>query len=166
MHPVKSFRIYFREPIKTPSREVSDYSPEEQLLFQKSFAPIATRYRRHLRIAIFGIIGFGVFLTVALLLQKTRFSSIAPFFVVACWLLTIGALVSAPRLACPGCSHSMADGLGPYCPECGNRTVEPRRFMVSARCSSCRRLLIRRKGHRYKIRACTCCGLMLDEAGL
>jgi hypothetical protein len=162
---MSSFRLYLPPEPPAPAREVADYSAEERDRLRDAFASIAADCRRHRRIALFGAGGFAGCILLAMLLPKSWF----PWFaipVVLSWLISFGAIVSAPRLMCPGCRHEIDRGFGPYCPECGDRQLEPGGWFRSPRCGTCGKTMRRGKYRHYKIRACTHCGLMLDDRGL
>jgi hypothetical protein len=68
---------------------------------------------------------------------------------------------------CPGCHNTIDARFDRFCPECGNASLRPGKWQLP-HCSTCGKdMKIVRGGKRlYKIRACTFCGLMLDEQGL
>lgn len=162
---MKSFHIYLAAPVVAPSRFASDYSTEEKERLRNQFKPIMERYQRQNRLAMYGIIGFMGFILLALLLPKILFPWIlGPALV--CWLvgaITLGAL---PKLTCPGCSNPLEHAFGPYCPECGSDQLRKGSFFRAPHCGACNKTMVHRRGRRYKIRACTHCGLPLDETGV
>jgi tRNA(Ile2) C34 agmatinyltransferase TiaS len=82
------------------------------------------------------------------------------------WLVALGSAMSTPRLVCPGCCNEMERSFGRYCPECGNSHLQPGGWFRAPHCRACGKSMRRGKGRHYKIRACTHCGLMLDDGGL
>jgi len=172
LFPVQSFRLYSKPAPTAPLREVADYSVEERDRLRDAFRSTADGYRRfHRRAAAWIIGGIAGVVWLAVLLGILLPKSSLPSSVVICFVIlgSIAALALAkrePRLVCPGCTHGMEDGLGRYCPECGAPQLQPGGWFRSPCCAACKRSLHRNKGRRYKIRACTHCGLTLDEAGL
>lgn len=162
---MKSFRVYLREPTNEPRRFVSDLSADEREAFEQRFAPIASRYRRHMRtaLALFG--GGGVVLVAGTLLSRTLAPVLSPI-AICFWIAGIAILLLSPRLVCPNCVNKLTHCIGPYCPTCGKESVVPGSWLRPPSCSGCRRSLGRSRGNRYRICFCTHCGLMLDRAGL
>ena len=155
----------FKPTINVPAREVTDYSEDECLCFRDAFTSIATDYRFHARISYIGIGGFAVGILLAALLPKT----ILPWLfipIVVFWFVALGGALTAQPLICPGCSNDMEHSFGKYCPACGSASLEPSTFFRRPRCLTCGKSMGGGKGGHYKIRACTHCGLMLDERGL
>lgn len=155
-------------PAPLPPRVVEDYTAEERQAFRKTYETLAARYRRRLN-TVFKIYGAAL-LGCLLLFGATRpahphlilIGALALFFLV---LVTIMAIfIVLPR--CPACGNSLEDGLGAYCPECGARSVTQKGWFGNAECASCGRSLRFAKSRCFKIRACTHCGVMLDEEGL
>ena len=67
---------------------------------------------------------------------------------------------------CPSCDHRLNGALGRFCPNCGADGLTAGRLQAP-RCSACGTSISGRRGKRfYKVRACTACGLIVDEAGL
>jgi hypothetical protein len=162
---VKSFYLYLRQPVTAPAREVADYSVEERSHFREAFSSIAAGYRHHAHIGYFGVGGFAACILLAMILSKWLF----PWFFVPgliFWLIALGSALSAPQLICPGCSNDIEHRFESYCPECGSRQFQRRGWWRSPSCTACGKTMRRGKGRSYKIRACTHCGLMLDERGL
>src|SRR5262245_686633 len=93
-----------------------------------------------------------------------------PVPVVLCPAIVLGAMISAPRLVCPGCSNELEPTVfGSYCPECGVRQLNPGDWYRGPRCAACKEVLHPgggRRGRNYTIRVCTHCGLVLDDKGI
>lgn len=161
---MKSFRLYLRPPVITPRRVVADYRPEELTRFREEFLPIAERYRRY------GRIGYSlVFLGATCILSSwafPRFFSwlLGGFF--ACWLAIMLLVFLSPVPKCPACHNALDQGIGAYCPECGAHAIQRASWFLAPSCSSCGRAMSRRKARHYTIRACTYCGVPLDEKGI
>ena len=165
MRPVRSFRLYLRQAIVKPAREVADYSGEERDRLRDAFRSVASDYRRHTRVSYVAAGGFAGCLIAALILPKVLF----PWFLIPAftfWLVALGSMASAPCLICPGCSNEIDCSFGRYCPECGSPELQTVGWLRSPRCTACGKSMRRGKGRHYRIRACTHCGLMLDDSGL
>ncbi|MEP6672189.1 MAG: hypothetical protein ABJF10_23705 [Chthoniobacter sp.] len=149
---------------KLPARLVTDYSVEELAAFREAFQPLAQRFRRRSQLCWYATIPALLFYFLWVWLPE-------PFSTVALWLtggFGLFALVNAPFLPrCPACQAGLnADG--PYCPMCGKRSLRSRGILLSPECDSCgRRMRRSNAGTRlYRIRACSHCGVMLDDEGL
>ena len=172
----------------TPNRPCSDgpeyatssasYSAEDVIRFRETFGPIAERYHRHRRIA-WGAGGTGFCVVICLLLSngismllfdKTLYAKDPPWYVtvivVTCFVVFAGAMISRPRLKCPGCGGFLTKGIGRYCPECGSEGLETD-WLGRPCCRGCGNTMARGRygGRLYRVRACTFCGLMLDSRG-
>jgi hypothetical protein len=157
-----------------PVAKVADeYSAEEQMLFREQFAPVVQRYRRRNRHRIVCVVGYCIWLGFPVIIAISGYSLskdiIRAWFVVA---LSLGlALIvfglSLPRLECPACHNRLDRRLGHYCPKCGSSQLEPEHWYRTPRCNDCGKRMARGKhGRCYRIRACTHCGVILDEIGL
>jgi hypothetical protein len=160
---VKSFRIYLREAVKAPARVANDYLPEEAASFRETFRPIAERYRQRSRIAGFGMAAFFLCIGLGFMLPKHLFM----YLWLGCICSWLYMFFAAPRMPdCPACHNRLDAGFGAFCPECGSHSLQPGSWLRSPRCESCGKTMRRGKGRHYTIRACTHCGLMLDDRGL
>ena len=142
------------------------YSVEEQEHYRELFAPIAQKYRTGIRyVWVFFIIS-GVIMATGFLLPRYFMGwAMGGFFV--CWLAIVILACTQPRLECPGCHGDLnSRELGSYCPECGAAGLRPGDWFQAPYCESCGKSLRRSRAQRYRVRACTHCGLMLDETGL
>ena len=163
---MKSFRLYLDPKPNTPERYVRDYSTEEQTKIREEFRRSAERYRRYRRVAYVApgiVLGVGVLLWLVLSAAQEEW-----LFGVCFTGLVIYVCVAslAPLLNCPACHNRLDVGLGEFCPECGARALKRVERCFQAQCLVCGRTLSRGKSRHYKIRACTYCGVMLDEDGL
>jgi hypothetical protein len=158
---VKPFKLY-RKPLRVPARYVDDYLRDERENMRQAFFTSAVKYRRHIRIVtVAASIMFG---SIALLLLLEKEVVISVMFI--CWLVAVGAGVTIPPLVWPGCDN-LLEGIGRYCPECGGTPLKRgTRFFEPPECTVCGKILSSGKCRRYSIRACTHCGLVLDDAGL
>lgn len=170
MGTLRSFRPNSESPATAPAREASDYSAKDRSRLRETFSFIATDYRRHTRIAMCAVVGgIALSIPIGMVIVMGLSNSLIPWFAipfVVCWLIVLGAMVSAPRLVCPGCSNEIEGSFGRYCPECGSQQLRPGGVFRSPRCTGCGKSMRRGRGRHYKIRACTHCGLMLDDRGL
>ena len=162
---MRSFQLYPGKPLPPPRRLVTDMSPKEQADLREAFRSAALRYRRHGHVVGFIVLGAIGVVSLGFILPRRFFSWIMGGFI-TCWLAGLIAMALSPGLRCPGCRRKIDDGYGQFCPECGVRALEPRGWPQVPRCSSCQRALDWHKRRGYQIRACTHCGLWLDDKGL
>lgn len=86
---------------------------------------------------------------------------------ILCWLMIAAIGIAMPGLECSNCWQKLDRAVHTFCPECGSSNLEAGGWLQSTRCNSCRkRLAVRRGGRSWKIRACTYCGVVLDERGV
>ena len=152
--------------MRTSSRQASDYSSDEIVQFRRDFRPVAVVYRRHRRAGdVCFLLAMG-FLLAGGFFSFVFHQNFMPGFAIP-FLLCLGVwfwiLMTTPKLVCPGCSKDMEHSKGEYCPECGSKSLEAPGLFRVAHCKACGKSM---HGRRYKIRACTHCGLMLDDQGL
>lgn len=160
---MKSAHLYLREPVAVPSRIATDYRPEEVAAFREQFAPVVERYHRRWRIAMFGLAAFFAFIVIGIALPKHLFA----YFWLASICSWLFIFFAAPRTPdCPACHTKLDADFGAFCPECGSRSLQRGGWFRSPRCDACGKSMRRGRGRHYKIRACTHCGVMLDERGL
>ena len=146
------------------------FSPEEQRRLREIFAPMAQKYRSGSRMAMmaFGFMAATTF--TGFLLPKAYAGWIVGSGFI-CWLVFLGVGITrlGLELGCPACHGNLfSRELGSYCPECGAGSLKPGTWFRSPHCDSCGKSFWRGKGryYNYKMRACTHCGVMLDERGL
>lgn len=163
--PVKSFSFHRREPTIVPTRFASDYTEEELAALRESFRPLVGRYRRYSLVGVaFFFLGSGSLLMSALV-EKDRSAWFVGVFVL-CWLSAAAISLLVPMPSCPSCCNRLNRELGPFCPECGAKAMQPARWFGRPRCSSCAESISFRGRSRSPVRACTHCGALLDEKGL
>ena len=133
------------------------------------FAPVAGRHRRYMRLAAWSGVGFlGGIVLAPRFLPASLTDWILPF-VLACLAGAGFALVRAARLLrCPGCAKSLTAQPAAYCPECGSPGLTVGTPLTPPHCAACGKYMRQRSrsARQYVIRACTHCGLQLDETGL
>jgi hypothetical protein len=161
---MKSFRLDCLRPVTTPVREIADYSVEERSRFRDAFSSVASDYRRRRRIGYIVAVGF-----VMCILLSIVFSKMLPWLAIPAltfWIIGLVTVMRGESLVCPGCSNSIEYSFGRYCPECGSSQLQPGGWFRSRHCAACGKSIRRYKRRNYKIRACTHCGLVLDNTGL
>jgi len=174
----------------SPMPEVAaQHSAEEQIRFREEFAPIAHQCRqvgRRLEVCLYAFILWmtvGAFCALLVLFQVVPASilpiglpdredtrgamRLAVYVWSVPWLLLMLVLgLPLFRVQCPACHNRLYSvRLGHYCPACGRRRVEAGNWLRAPRCGACGSHVGPAKRRRYKIRACTHCGVILDEAG-
>jgi predicted RNA-binding Zn-ribbon protein involved in translation (DUF1610 family) len=167
-HAPSGLGIYqiVHEPMTKPERVVTDYTPEELETFREQFKPLAERcHRSVLRRPeiIVPMASYLIFFSLAIVAPRPLslyFGSVV-IYSVYYW---VKASQWIPK--CPACNVVINAYGGSFCPECGSRSLQyGGRF---PRCSSCAKVLrtgIRNK-RLYTIRACTTCGILLDDKGV
>lgn len=165
---MKSFGFYKTSAVK---RFVSEYSPDEHATIKTEFMPVAARYRHRVRLAawvvvlgmIYMVLGGIIGIALKPVPSSSYYAWFAIGFVIWWFILLLFTLV---RCECPGCHNDLARGFGPFCPECGGRSLQRGNWFRPPLCSSCGKRMAQGKGRHYKVRACTHCGLFLDAEGL
>jgi hypothetical protein len=159
--------------------EPGNYTAEEVMVYQDAFRPVAGRYRRNQRIGAVAIacsfcllIGSSLVNGFYLLLfDRPLFAPRAPWYVGAGGLLCLViwgvAMISKPPLRCPASQGLVGAGISRFCPDCGAHPLDTD-LLRRPHCPSCgwTMRLSKHGGRRYRIRACTGCGLLLDPRGL
>ena len=86
------------------------------------------------------------------------------------FVVMVGSLFWQRRLHCPACRQRLFDRFGPFCPECGSRSLGPPNpcdLVPIHPCAACARTFRWGKGAKvFKIRYCSLCGVLLDAQGL
>lgn len=164
---MRSFRLYRPTPVVVQKR-VEDYTSEEARQLLENFKPIAEKYRTRSMFAL-GSFLTGIF-SVVLISTIFPHSEEATIWIFIILLPSMTAfvvlLMSLPKLICPGCGNSAKIILGPYCPECGEHSLELRGIFSAPYCSRSRKYLKSGKRQNYKIHHCNHCGVFLDSKGL
>ena len=164
---MRSFRLYTEE-LAPVAKFAGDYSPEEQRDFRDVFRPRAEHYRRYsLWTLIIGITAFILWIGAIKFLPGAGLGWVCGVLFIGLIGLVVLAWYTQPLLECPAC-HNPVDSrqLGRYCPECGSDQLKPGGWLLSPSCGACGKKMYRRKSRGYKIRACTHCGVLLDEKGV
>jgi RNA polymerase subunit RPABC4/transcription elongation factor Spt4 len=154
--------------------EVTSYSLEELQRFKDTFASdlkrsLASERRFALPILIVFLAGFAaVFCSFLIFKPPATWLFIAGFVLVAVGLIFIAitATMFQSQLICPACHNRFLDEINEYCPQCGSASVEMRRWRGAWHCNFCNKDLVPGKRRNFKYKACTHCGVLLDEKGL
>ena len=162
---MKSFRVYLKVPTVAPERYVEQMPPHEREGLREAFVPAARRFRRTVRTAGFLVGGCIICGALGFVLPKQMFGWAVGGFLV-CGFAVASVILLSPALRCPGCRNELERGLGSYCPECGSRSLDAAGWFRVPHCSACGRDMRSRKTRHYRIRACTYCGVWLDNKGL
>jgi hypothetical protein len=147
-------------------RCVADYTLDERAKLREDFQPIAEEYRHANRFSSIGFLTCGLgMMSLFFFLGKSSipwvlipFLSGIGFFI---WILS-----KIPPLICPGCNNYLDGRFGRYCPECGSDRFQRGSWFQPSYCPACGKWIGRGKDRQYDIRACTHCGVMLDEKGV
>jgi len=155
------------------------YSPEELKKFRDVFAVEMNQYRASDRrcanpILAVILIGFVAVVCSYVLSHSPSQSPIkwllgAGIFLIAAGLVLIAIVASGiqRKLVCPACNNLFLDGIGECCLECGSVSLEPPgSFLGARRCDGCGKNLMSGKNRNFRYKACTHCGVLLDEKGL
>lgn len=166
IHRIKSFRFsIIRAPITVPPVVVTDFTAEQAVDFREQFKPLAAHYRRRLRWMVWSIVAaVAACVALAHLLPDTL--TVFCFLGGVASFLLIGVVFWPTLPPCPACRRQLDNTVGMFCPECGSPSVQPGGWFKPPGCSSCGKGMNSARGRKYKIRACTHCGVMLDEKGL
>jgi RNA polymerase subunit RPABC4/transcription elongation factor Spt4 len=156
-------------------KKVGHYSPEEQRQFEQIFATDLKRYRATDRryanpLLVVFLVGVAAVACAYLLSSQPPNKWLLGFGIV----LIAGALVSVAvaasslekQLKCPACHNLFIDDIGEYCPECGSASLARGGAFGARYCNSCGNKLITGKNRSFRYKACTHCGVFLDQKGL
>lgn len=158
--------------VRAPERERKDYSQEEQQRLRAEF----TRSRASASTTLtskakwWSILGTLFLLGVLIFTSSTvlRIVLIFGFFALLSYLFATGV---KDNVVCPGCKNLLRMPgleLGPYCPECGQKTLQPGSTTLGAAgslCHGCGKTLKfdRSSGPNFDVNACSHCGLILVD---
>jgi hypothetical protein len=154
---------------------INNYSPEELKQFREIFAVELKQYRASDRryanpILVVILVGFAAVVCAFVLSQHPiKWLLGAGIILIAAGLVSIALAMSAiqKKLICPACQNLFLDEIGECCPECGSASLEPPGLVLGGRrCRACGKNLLSGKNRNFRYRACTHCGVFLDEKGL
>ncbi len=150
-----------------PTRVVSDYSAEELIQFRNRFRTLAEQHRRQGHKFLLLATLFIVFVVLSVATKDNV------WVFLLFWLMAIGTMAyifrtaRSPHLICPACAEGLDRGIGAYCPECGSSSLKRGGWLRWTQCSACaKKLRSGKHGRKYRIHACTHCGVQLDEKGV
>jgi RNA polymerase subunit RPABC4/transcription elongation factor Spt4 len=154
--------------------ELTGNSLEELQRFKEGFAAElklnrASERRFALPILMIFLAGFAaIFCSFLLFHPPLTWLFITGFVMVAIALIlmAVTATVYQRKLICPACRHSFMDAIDECCPECGSPSLEMRDWRGGRHCNFCGKDLVSGKNRNFKYKACTHCGVLLDEKGL
>jgi len=150
------------------------YSYEELARFQKTFAEDLKQYRavdRRCAMPILAVLlaGFAA-LVCSFVLSQTLIKWLlgAGIFLIAAGFIVFvtAAVLIQKKLTCPACHQMFLDDLDACCPECGSAGLEPADWSGARHCNACGKNLRGGRNRNYRHKACTHCGVFLDEKGL
>jgi hypothetical protein len=155
-------------------KKADDYSPEELKQFRGIFAADLKQTRATERqytnpILIVFLVGFAAVVCSYLLSQPpSKWLLGAGIFLIVTGIISIAvaAFSLQKKLKCPACHNSFVGEIGEYCPECGSALLEPANLLGARHCNSCGKNLLGGKNRSFRYKACTHCGVFLDDKGL
>jgi hypothetical protein len=162
---MKSFRFYRTDRATPPKKTVEEYSQEELDTLQEVFQRKLHRYRRQRKpLLIAAIVAIANMFAAIVITGAWKIEWMFAGILVVLFVLAVGAIQGFPK--CPGCRNELGAVLGPYCPECGSKSVKPGGFLRCAECTNCGKALHQARDRSYRIRVCSICGIWLDENGV
>ncbi len=144
------------------------YTEEEQRKLREEFAPKAEQYRR----IQLPYIAFSIWVLVLTSIVMSTMQVPADYADLA---ITIFSMVSwvifqyaiKPGITCPGClNNTLSWKLGEFCPRCGGGPIKQGEWPTDPTCQACGAKHGWPRRQRYATRACTHCGLFLDDTGI
>jgi hypothetical protein len=151
----------------------SRYTNDEIAAIQKKFSAAVGRERLFVRtgVAVLGITFVGGL--ALLILVPGGYKGLIILFLGVVLVIALFVMRRQPPLKCPGCKKELEQSLENYCPECGSQSLR-KISRLEAHCATCNRNLklmrVRGRGsilaRRFKIRACTHCGVTLSRSGI
>lgn len=156
---------------KHPDESV-EYSEPQRRLLKEQFRPIAERFRSARdRLGWYFVAGLLSGILVGSLAEHLFPTLPSPWILV---VSTVGLAYGLPLWMasrhpppeCPGCSMPLLGILSSHCPSCGAAGLPPDDEPIPPVCRACGVRLWSGKSRRYRVHACTWCGLRLDDIGL
>jgi hypothetical protein len=143
----------------------SAYTATERLRHRETFRSVLAKQRRYARfVGVPFFIVWGVLVLGPSVLRdaKSWFNGATLI-----WFgVGVGLFLFGPKLRCPACTEHVDRGFGRFCPECGAPALQHRDWYQPPKCAACGREMMKGKGPpQYIIRACTHCGIVLDDVG-
>ncbi len=152
-----------------------NYSAEDLKIFREKFAADLKLYRakdRRYAGPLLGIIlvGFAAIVGAFVIPQQpVKWIAGAGIFLVfaGIGLIAIAASSLQRQLKCPACHNLFITEIEEYCPECGSASLESKDWIIGGRCcNACGKNFYSGKNRNFRYKACTHCGIFLDEKGL
>jgi hypothetical protein len=166
---MRLFPLHFGNP-KPPQRYASDIPPAEQAEFRNAFKRQIQRNRRIVK--TWGCIFLANF-AVLILAIPIPYPPLVVWSALSFIVCLLMLVFLTPTYVCPACRGSLVFDFGEFCPECGKRTLSRAGWRTDRKCTSCGKTMEWRRGgrfsgggRRYDVRACTHCGLWLDDRGI
>jgi hypothetical protein len=164
---MKSLHYYRQAPVLESPTPATSIPLEQQEILRGIFDKDFRRYRVQHRTAMCLTVGLAIAFWCSLfILPRTYVAWAGVGFVVAV-VLGVLSLVIFPFPICPACQRLPTDCTGAFCPECGAQALEPGMLLIPPRCFACKKKMSgSSERRRYKIHACTHCGLWLSDEGV
>jgi len=156
-------------------KKAGHYSPEDQNRFREIFAADLKQYRSADRryanpLLVVFLVGVAAIVCSYLLSSQPPIKWLlgAGIVLIAGVLVSVAIAASSleKQLKCPACHNPFIDDIGECCPECGSASLAPAGAFGALYCNSCGKKLISGKNRNFRYKACTHCGVFLDEKGL
>jgi RNA polymerase subunit RPABC4/transcription elongation factor Spt4 len=155
-------------------KEAGNYSREEINTLRETFAADLKQYRVSEGkcawvVLILFLAGFAVvFCSTVLFQPPAKWLLVAGIVLIGAGLVLIAVTASLLQnnLRCPGCHHRFIDKMDKCCPDCGSPSLEPPNWYGARFCNECQRKLVAGKNRNFRYKACTHCGVFLDDKGL
>jgi RNA polymerase subunit RPABC4/transcription elongation factor Spt4 len=160
--------------LKDNFKAIPDCSPEEIRQYRERFAADLKQYRATekryaLPVLLVFLAGFSALIYSYVLsphpikwLLATGIVLIIAGFV----SLVATAFLLQSRLKCPACHFSFLSDIANHCPECGSASLESGDWLGAKHCNACGKSLRTGKNRNFRHKACTNCGVFLDDKGL
>jgi RNA polymerase subunit RPABC4/transcription elongation factor Spt4 len=156
-------------------KKAGHYSPEELTQFREIFAADLKLHRANDRryanpLLLVFLVGVAAVVGSYLLSSQPPIKWLlgAGIVLIVAGFVSVAVAASSleRHLKCPACRNLLIDEIGECCPECGSASLAPGGLLDTWRCNSCGKKLITGKNRSFKYKACTHCGVFLDEKGL
>ena len=165
----KFFTLRLLPALIPPLRQGADVLAAERIRLQDVFRTNAAESDKNMGLvwAVLSMILLGSFGATIFAFFGRLIPAIFGAVVALAGLCFLAIKRGSVDLVCPGCLNNVEDSRGSYCPECGSHSLQPRRWFRFPHCTGCGKIMSNsRAGRLYKIRACTHCGLRLDDNGV
>ncbi len=156
-------------------KKVGQYSPEELKQFQEIFAADLKQNRAADRryanpLLVVFLLGIGAVVCSYLLASQPPIHWLlgVGIVLIAAGLISVAVAASSlqKQLKCPACHGQFIDDIDKYCPECGSASLGRGGAFGAMQCNSCGKKLLSGKNRTFRYKACTHCGVFLEQKGL